>query len=244
MAQGAADPADDGRGSVDRAVLSVDSGDRGEQFVELVEERVDVLVGLAHDGQALRAAVDDLRAGQTLLEPVEAFRVHGGVAVEERFLELVGDRFDLQRCLFGALVVDVAARLLDEPVDVCIAAEDHELLAFLVDGAGGFGVRLVDVAERDAGQGGLLVVCVSVALDLHEGDAVEDGAGLHERFEHAAREGVVGEFRGFRECERHDGSFRLMFSSFPRTRPATVGAGSAVRRRRPDRRAARARRGP
>ena len=151
MAHGAADLADDGGGGVDGAVGGVDAGDRAEQFVKLVEELVDVGVGVAEDRHAVFRGVDDLLAGEALLEAVEALGVDAGVAVEEGFLVLVADRLDLERGLFGALVVDVAAGLLDEPVDVRVAAEDDELLALLVEGAGGLGVGLVDASERDAG---------------------------------------------------------------------------------------------
>jgi hypothetical protein len=65
-------------------------------------------------------------------------------------------------------------RLLDEPVDVGVAAEDDERLGLLVDRAGRLRVAGVDGAELDAGQRRLLVVGVRVALDLQQRDAVED----------------------------------------------------------------------
>jgi hypothetical protein len=66
------------------------------------------------DRQAVRRGVDDLGAGQALLEAVEAVGVDGGVAVDERVLELEGRGLDLHARLRAALVVEVRPRLLDE----------------------------------------------------------------------------------------------------------------------------------
>jgi hypothetical protein len=46
-------------------------------------------------GEAVGAGGDDLRAGEALLEAVEAVGVDGDVAVEKRVLELVGGALTL-----------------------------------------------------------------------------------------------------------------------------------------------------
>jgi hypothetical protein len=158
---------------------------------------------VADDRDPVGTRVDHLRADEPLLQPVEALRVDGHVAVEERVLELVGRGLDLQAGLDRPLVVQVAAGLDDEAVHVRVAAEDHEGLRRLHDGARALDVGLVHRSEGDTRQGGLLVVRVRVALDRQQGDPVENRGLLDERLEDAALQVVLREGRSLRESDCH-----------------------------------------
>jgi hypothetical protein len=92
---------------VDRGVVGGRAGNGGDERVDLVEERMAVARVGADDREAVRAGGDDLRAGEPLLEAVEAVGVDGDVAVDERVLELVGGGLDLELGLCRLLIVDV-----------------------------------------------------------------------------------------------------------------------------------------
>jgi hypothetical protein len=136
-------------------------------------------------GRPFVAGVEDLRAGEALLQAVEAVGVDGGVAVDEGVLELVGAALTLSWSWIARWSLTLPRRLDDERVDVGVAAEDDQRLGLLVDGAGRLGVGRVHGAELDAGQRRLLVVGVGVALDRHQRDPVEQNRLLHERLEDA-----------------------------------------------------------
>jgi hypothetical protein len=80
-------------------------------------------------GRPFVAGGEDLRAGEALLQAVEAVGVDGGVAVDERVLELVARGLDLELVLDRALVVDVAARL---PMNVSTSASPPRMTSVSV----------------------------------------------------------------------------------------------------------------
>ncbi|NKV19203.1 hypothetical protein GS913_06400 [Rhodococcus hoagii] len=136
-----------------------------EQQVELVEEELGAVPVLG---------VEHLLADEALAQPLERLRVDVRVAVEHRVDERAVRAGELHlHLLRHQRAARGAERLLEEAVDVSIAAEDHERLGVHVDDAGRLDVGLVDGPESGARQGALGVVAVGVALDGFDRQPVE-----------------------------------------------------------------------
>ena len=204
MTRGRLDLSNQASVCVQCTVAAIKTRNCGHEFIELVEECVNIGRGSTDHGDAVRASRNNLPAREALLEPVETIRVHRNVTVEERILELVRRRLDLERSLNRTLVIHVAASLHDELVNVSIATKDDKAFRLLVDRARGLGVTSVHGTERDTGKSCFLVVRVRVALDGHERDAVKHGARLDERLKDALLEVRLRKLRSLGESDSHE----------------------------------------
>jgi hypothetical protein len=156
------------------------------------------------EGGAGGAGGDDLVAGRlggdVHDEAVEHVGVGGlagevgaGRAVDEGALELVPDGLGGQLQDHGLDVLDVGPGLGDELVQVGVAAQDGqgggELVELRRRGAGPVAQGRV---PGGGGQGLLPVIGEAVALDVHEGHDLEDGALLDDGLDDAPQEDVLG----------------------------------------------------